>query len=465
MAQFERFVTETMPKIRKLSVLAGESTLIDDTFYQMFDVKRGLRDINGTGVLAGLTDISDIVAFEENPDGTFKHDEAGNRIPAPGRLRYRGIEIEDIVDGFITERRFGFEEAAYLLLFGELPTAKELSSFKDILSGFRTLPVSFVRDVIMKAPSSDMMNGLARSVLYLYSYDDNPDDISLPNVLRQCLQLIAQFPMLSVYSYQVHKYYHEPGSLIIHNPSRELSTAENILMMMRADGKYTETEARVLDLMLVLHAEHGGGNNSTFATHVLSSSGTDTYSVMAASLGSLKGPRHGGANIKVARMMEDMKLHLRTRSDDAIRGYLSDILDKKAFDRQGLIYGMGHAVYSVSDPRTILIRKYVEKLAVEKGMDEDYALFTRVEKLAPEIIAEKRSIYKGVSANIDFYSGLVYTMLDIPPEMFTPAFATARIVGWSAHRIEELVNKGKIIRPNYKCVSKHAEYTPLDKRK
>lgn len=464
MAQFEKFAKETMPKIRKLSALAADSSIIDETFYQMYDVKRGLRDVSGSGVLAGLTDISDIVAFEENPDGSFKHDADGKRIPAPGRLRYRGIEIEELVDGFMNENRYGFEEIAYLLLFGALPTKSELADFKEILNGFRTLPVSFVRDVIMKAPSQDMMNGLARSVLYLYSYDEAPDDISLPNVLRQCLHLIAQFPMISVYSYRVHKYYNERGSLIIHKPSNKLSTAENILLMMRDDGEYSEIEARILDLMLVLHAEHGGGNNSTFATHVLTSSGTDTYSVIAASLGSLKGPRHGGANIKVAQMMGDMKLHLKSRSDAEIRRYLSDILDKKAFDKQGLIYGMGHAVYSISDPRANIIRKYVEKLAVAKHMEADYELYSRVEKLAPEIIAEKRSIYKGVSANIDFYSGLVYTMLDIPPEMFTPTFASARIVGWSAHRIEELVNRGKIIRPNYKCVSTRTPYVPLDKR-
>ena len=464
MAQFEKFVSDTMPKIHKLSKLAAESTLIDDTFYQMYDVKRGLRDLNGSGVLAGLTDISDIVAFEENPDGSFKHDAEGKRIPADGHLRYRGIEIEDIVSGFMG-KRFGFEEVAYLLLFGALPNEKELRSFNEILCGFRALPVSFVRDVIMKAPSPDMMNGLSRSVLYLYSYDDNPDDISLANVLRQCLQLIAQFPLISVYAYKTHKYYHDLSSLIIHKPDPNLSTAQNILMLMRDDGKYTDFEARVLDLMLVLHAEHGGGNNSTFATHVLTSSGTDTYSVMAAALGSLKGPRHGGANIKVAQMMGDMKLHLKKRTDDEIRKYLSDILDKNAFDKQGLIYGMGHAVYTVSDPRARIIRGYVEKLAHEKHMEDEYELYSRVEKLAPEIIAEKRKIYKGVSANIDFYSGLVYTMLDIPPEMFTPAFATARIVGWGAHRIEELVNKGKIIRPNYRCVSKKAKYIPIEKRK
>ena len=428
MAQFEEFVKDTMPKIKHLSKLAADSTLIDTSFYGMYDVKRGLRDVNGTGVLAGLTDISDIVGFEENPDGTFKHDADGNRIPAPGHLRYRGIEIDDIVSGFIGEKRYGFEEVAYLLLFGTLPSAHELKGFREILSGFRMLPVSFVRDVIMKAPSQDMMNGLARSVLYLYSYDENPDDISLPNVLRQCLQLIAQFPLLAVYSYQVHKYYHDLNSLIIHKPAHELSAAENILMMMRDDGKYTEIEAGVLDLMLVLHAEHGG------------------------------------ANIKVTRMMEDMKLHLKNRSDGEIKKYLCDILDKKAFDKLGLIYGMGHAVYSVSDPRACVIRKYVEQLASEKNMDDEYELYSRVEKLAPEIIADKRKIYKGVSANVDFYSGLVYNMLGIPPEMFTPAFATARIVGWSAHRIEELVNNGKIIRPNYKCVSKRAEYVKLKDR-
>ena len=464
MAQLENFLTDIMPKIKKLSVLAEDSALVDDTFYTIYDVKRGLRDLNGTGVLAGLTDISDIVAFEENPDGTFKHDSKGKRIPAPGHLRYRGIEIEDIVKGFASEKRFGFEEVAYLLLFGTLPNKKELANFAEILNGFRMLPASFVRDVIMKAASKDMMNGLARSVLYLYSYDDNADDISIPNVLRQCLQLISQFPMLSVYAYQVHKYYHGMNGLIIHKPDRTLSCAENILYMLREDGKYTDLEARVLDIMLVLHAEHGGGNNSTFATHVLSSSGTDTYSVVAASLGSLKGPRHGGANVKVTQMMEDLKLHIKDRSESSVRKYLEGLVDKKNFDNQGLIYGMGHAVYTVSDPRALVVRSYVEKLAAEKNMEDEFALYEMVERLAPQIIADKRKIYKGVCANIDFYSGLVYTMLGIPPEMFTPMFATARIVGWSAHRIEELVNKGKIIRPNYKCVSKRTDYVSLEKR-
>lgn len=455
--EFNEFLKEVMPKIERLGEMARESTVIDNTFYYRYDVKRGLRDQQGKGVLAGLTDISEVVGKTKDAEG--------NSVPCNGTLRYRGIDIKDIVRGFVSENRFGFEETAYLLLFGSLPSKKELGEFNELLCGFRSLPVSFVRDVIMKAPSVDMMNGLSRSVLTLYSYDDNADDISIPNVLRQCLQLIAQFPLVSVYSYQAYKYYHEEGGLVINTCKKDLSTAQNMLRLLRPDGKYTELEAKILDMMLVLHAEHGGGNNSTFATHVLTSSGTDTYSVMAASLGSLKGPRHGGANIKVARMMDDLKMSVKdNRSDGAIRKYLSDVLDKKAFDKQGLIYGMGHAVYTVSDPRAEILRRSVEKLAKEKGMDDEYELYSRVERLAPEVIAEKRTIYKGVSANVDFFSGLVYTMLEIPPEMFTPAFATARIVGWSAHRIEELVNKGKIIRPNYKCVSTASEYVPLNKR-
>lgn len=463
--KYEDLIQSTMPKITKLSVLAKESTVIDGTFYQQFDVKRGLRDNNGTGVLAGLTDISDVVAFEEDDNGGFKHDSEGNRIPCDGHLRYRGIEIDDIVKGFTSEHRFGFEETTYLLLFGVMPNQKQLSDFTDILTGFRSLPESFVRDIIMKAPSQDMMNGIARSVLMLYSYDDRADDITTPNVLRQCLQLISEFPLLSVYTYQVYKYYHDMNSLIIHKPQRGLSTAESILAMMRPDENFSDFEARVLDIMLVLHAEHGGGNNSTFATHVLTSSGTDTYSVVAASLGSLKGPRHGGANIKVFRMMEDMEKHIRNHSDGEISDYLAKLLDGKAFDNAGLIYGMGHAVYSLSDPRARIIKRYVERLAGETHMENKYELYSKVEKLAPQIIADKRKIYKGVSANIDFFSGLVYNMLGIPPEMFTPLFATSRIAGWSAHRIEELVNKGKIIRPNYKCIATRKDYVPLVKRK
>lgn len=464
MTDFEQLLLTVMPKIEKLSVLAKESTIIDNSFYYKFDVKRGLRDINGNGVLAGLTDISDIIAFKQDEQGNPILDKEGKKIPGDGILRYRGIDIYELVNGFLSDNRFGFEEISYLLLFGELPSPKRLKLFKEILSAFRTLPVSFVRDIIMKAPSVDMMNGLARSVLTLYSYDDKPDDISISNVLRQCLQLISQFPLLAVYSYQVFKHYHDDNSLIIHTPYPELSTAENILALMRKDEKYTELEAKILDLMLVLHAEHGGGNNSTFTTHVVSSSGTDTYSVIAASLGSLKGPRHGGANIKVVKMFDDMKTNLKSRSDGDVKDYLCKLLDKETFDKSGLIYGMGHAVYSLSDPRASIMKKFVEQLAAAKNREDDYELYSKIERLAPEVIGEKRAIYKGVAANVDFYSGFVNSMLDIPMELFTPIFAISRIVGWSAHRIEELSNNGKIIRPNYKCVSPVKKYVPLSER-
>lgn len=463
MPGFEEFVAQSMPLIERLSVIAEKSTVIENEYYKKFDVKRGLRDIGGEGVLAGLTEISDITAFKTDADGEYIRDEQGGKIPTDGVLRYRGLNIKDIVRGFLTDQRFGFEEVAYLLLFGTLPTVEQLNEFTQLLVGFRTLPLSFVRDVIMKAPSTDMMNGLARSVLTLYSYDDNADDITIPNVLRQCLQLIAQFPVLSVYSYQAFKYYHDGDSLIIHKP-KPLSTAESMLALMRPDESFTALEAKLLDLMLVLHAEHGGGNNSTFTTHVVSSSGTDTYSVVAASLGSLKGPRHGGANIKVVKMFEDMKANLKSTSDGDVRDYLARLLDKEAFDRAGLIYGMGHAVYSLSDPRADIMRAYVERLSEEKSRHDDYELYAKVERLAPEVIAEKRAIYKGVAANVDFYSGFVNSMLGIPIELFTPIFATARIVGWSAHRIEELANRGKIIRPNYRSVSAATEYVPLKDR-
>lgn len=453
---FNEFIKYVMPKISALSELAEESTIIDNTFYYKYDVKRGLRDKQGKGVLAGLTDISEVVGKKTNAQG--------ESVPCKGVLRYRGIDIKDIVHGFVSENRYGFEETAYLLLFGSLPDKKELGEFQDLLGGLRSLPISFVRDVIMKAPASDMMNGLSRSVLTLYSYDEAADDISIANVLRQCLQLIAQFPLIAVYSYQVYKYYHEEGSLIIHTPKSDLSTAENMLHLMRADGNYTELEAKILDMMLVLHAEHGGGNNSTFTTHVVSSSGSDTYSTVAAALGSLKGPRHGGANIKVVKMFEDMKENLKDRSDGAVRDYLNKLLNKEAFDRSGLIYGIGHAVYSQSDPRAEILKSYVEKLADAKGKSEDCALYEQIERLAPEVINENRIMYKGVSANVDFYSGFVNAMLGIPTELFTPIFAVSRIVGWSAHRIEELSNKGKIIRPNYKCISEKKKYTPLAQR-
>lgn len=370
-----------------------------------------------------------------------------------------------MVRGFIQEKRFGFEETTYLLLFGGLPTRSQLAEFTSLISTYRSLPTSFVRDIIMKAPSRDMMNTLARSVLTLYSYDEKADDISVPNVLRQCLQLIALFPMLSVYGYQAYKHYHEGKSLYIHQPLPELSTAENILRILRPDKKYSPLEAQVLDLALVLHAEHGGGNNSTFTTHVVTSSGTDTYSAVAAAIGSLKGPRHGGANIKVVQMFEAMKRELSDWNDEEeVADYLRRLLRKEAFDHAGLIYGMGHAVYSLSDPRADILRSFVGRLAAEKGKGEEYALYSMVERLAPKVIGEERKIYKGVSANVDFYSGFVYSMLNLPTELFTPIFAVSRISGWSAHRIEELCNTGKIIRPAYISVHPRAPYIPLQER-
>ncbi|MFY9567884.1 MAG: citrate synthase, partial [Acetivibrionales bacterium] len=375
------------------------------------------------------------------------------------------IDVEEIVEGFIKEDRFGYEEVAYLLLFGELPDAKRLEDFNRILANYRSLPTNFVRDIIMKAPSHDMMNTLARSVLTMYSYDDYADDNTLPNVLRQSLQLIALFPLLSVYGYQAYCHYHDKKSLFIHRPQPELSTAENILYILRPDSKYTPLEAKILDLALVLHAEHGGGNNSTFTTHVVTSSGTDTYSAITAALCSLKGPRHGGANIKVVQMFDDMKTKISDWTDEGeVADYLERLLDKKEFDRSGLIYGMGHAVYSLSDPRATMLKKFVESLSKEKDRMDEFRLYSLVEKLAPEIIRERRRIYKGVSANVDFYSGFVYNMLGLPLQLFTPLFAIARIPGWAAHRMEEIANAGKIIRPAYKSVSEKRDYIPLDAR-
>jgi len=363
------------------------------------------------------------------------------------------------------DSHFGFEESTYLLLFGKLPNRQQLHDFSSLLSEYRTLPTSFVRDIIMKAPSRDMMNTLARSVLTLYSYDDKADDISLPNVLRQCLQLISLFPLLSVYGYQAYKHYHDGASLFIHQPKQEYSTSENILHILRPDSKFSALEAKLLDIALILHMEHGGGNNSTFTTHLVSSSGTDTYSVIAASLGSLKGPKHGGANIKVVQMLEDMKKTLKDWTDEEeVSRYLRALLNKEAFDRAGLIYGMGHAVYSLSDPRAILFHSFVERLSKEKGREQEFALYSLIEKLAPKVIAEERKIYKGVSPNVDFYSGFAYSMLNLPLELYTPIFAIARIAGWSAHRLEELSYSGKIMRPAYKFVDKHKEYIPVSER-
>lgn len=448
--------SEVTPAVEKLAELCRKNSTMPLEFYEKYNVKRGLRDMNGKGVLAGLTEISEIKSKELVN---------GEEIPCEGKLFYRGIDVEDIVRGFIKEKRFGFEEVAYLLMFGELPTPPRLADFTEQLSYYRRLPRNFVKDVILKAPASDMMNTLARCVLTMYSYDDDPDNVLLSNVVRQCMSLIATFPLFSVYGYQAYSYYRGGNSLYIHAPQPELSTAENILYLLRPDSKYTELEARILDVALVLHAEHGGGNNSTFTTHVVSSSGTDTYSAIAAALGSLKGPKHGGANIKVVRMFEDMKQHISDWEDeDEIANYLKALLHKEAFDKAGLIYGMGHAVYSLSDPRANLLRSFVKSLSDEKDRGKEFALYSRVERLAPQIISEERKIYKGVSCNVDFYSGFVYSMLDLPLELYTPIFAMARIAGWSAHRMEELINVGKIIRPAYQSICGHKPYVPLDER-
>ncbi len=441
------------PEITALSELCVKNSNIEPQLYEKHQVKRGLRDLDGKGVVTGLTEISKIVS-SENIDG--------KSVPCEGRLYYRGININDLVSGFLSENRFGFEETVYLLLFGELPDEKELSDFRSLLSESRTLPKNFVRDVVMKAPNGDIMNSLARSVLTLYSYDKNANDTSVPNVLRQCLNLIANFPLLSVYSYRAYRHYIKGKGLIIHNPDPKLSTAENILRLLRADKKYTALEAKLLDLSLVLHAEHGGGNNSTFTNHVVTSSGTDTYSAMAASLCSLKGPKHGGANIKVTHMFLDIKKHVSDWNDDEeIKAYLLKILNKEAFDKTGLIYGMGHAVYSVSDPRADVFRDCVGKLSAEKGKLKEYNLYKNVARLATEVISEKRKIYKGVSPNIDFYSGFAYSMMELPEELYTPIFAIARVAGWSAHRIEEIINANKIIRPAYVSVAQDRDYVKL----
>ena len=432
-----------------------ENNTIDKELYTKYEVKRGLRDLNGKGVLAGLTNISDVCA---------KKVVNGEEVPCAGSLYYRGYNIKDIVKGFLDAKHPGFEETAYLLLFGELPNAQELKDFQVMLAERRMLPPNFFRDVIMKAPSQDMMNNISRCILQLYSYDHKADDTTIPNVLRQCLNLISQFPMLMVYGYHAYNY-RRGEDLFIYAPDPALSAAENILMMLREDRKYTKLEAKILDMALVLHMDHGGGNNSTFTTHVVTSSGTDTYSTIAAAMSSLKGPKHGGANVKVTQMFEDMKNTLTDWTDEQqIRKYLEDLLDKKAFDRKGLIYGMGHAIYSISDPRADIFKRFVKQLAREKGHQAEYALYEKVEHMAPEIIGEKRRMYKGVNANVDFYSGLVYSMLDLPPALYTPIFAMARIVGWSAHRLEELTNVDKIIRPAYMPLAPYRSYVKLEDR-
>ncbi|MBR3965101.1 MAG: citrate/2-methylcitrate synthase [Clostridia bacterium] len=447
--------SEITPYIRKMAELSSQNNGIRPQMYAENQVFRGLRDLNGRGVVTGLTEVSDVRAK--------RLDENGELVPCPGELYYRGININSLVDGFYG-KRFGFEEAIYLLLFSKLPTKDELDEFKWTLASYRSLPQSFVRDMILKAPGKDMMNILSRSVLALYAYDDNPDDISVENVLRQCLQLISTFHMLAVYAYNSYQHYHRGKSLFIHVSDPDISIAENLLNLLREDRQYTPLEAQILDLALVLHAEHGGGNNSTFTTHVVTSSGTDTYAAISAALGSLKGPRHGGANVKVVRMFDDMKASINTRDDGAIKDYLVKLLEKQAYDKAGLIYGMGHAVYSLSDPRCEILKTCAKKLSIEKNCQEEYELYKKVASFAPEIIAEKRKMYKGVSPNVDFYSGLVYRMLGLPDEMFTPIFAVSRIVGWSAHRIEEIQNAGKIIRPAYINVKKAEEYMPIEER-
>lgn len=433
----------------KQEAVCVKNDTIDDALFEKYGVNRGLRDLNGKGVLTGLTRISKIVSFTSGPDG--------KQVPCPGELWYRGYNIKTLIKE-LGENEFGFEKTAYLLLFGEKPTESQLIEFQDILDESRSLPTNFTRDVIMKAPSKDIMNSITRSVLTLASYDESSTDSQLENSIKQCIQLIAQYPMLSVYSYHAYNHYDNDESMYIHRPRKGRSTAENFLAMLRPDQKYTALEAKVLDVALMLHMEHGGGNNSTFTTRVVTSSGSDTYSAMAAAMSSLKGPKHGGANIKVVEMMDDLKEHVDNWEDRvAIKEYLMKILKKDAFDRSGLIYGMGHAVYSMSDPREEVLNSFVEKLAKEKDMERDYILYKNVEELAPEAIAETRRIFKGVSPNVDFYSGLVYKMLNIPPELYTPLFATARIVGWSSHRIEELIGMNKIIRPAYKSVMKEIE--------
>lgn len=449
-------LTQYAPLISTLSELCVANDVIDPELYTKYEVKRGLRDINGRGVLAGLTEIGEIKSYELVD---------GETVPCEGELYYRGIEIRDVVKGFESDKRHGFDEVSYLLLFGRLPSPVELAEFSMLMRDLAVLPKHFVRDIIMKAPTADVMNTLARSVLTLFAYDPSPNDTSIPNVLRQCLQLIAQFPMMAVYGYQAYQYYDRGESLFIHAPKAEYSPSENILHMLRADSAFTKLEARILDIALVLHMEHGGGNNSTFTNHVVTSSGTDTYSAVVASLGSLKGPRHGGANIKVTQMFRDLKYSVRDWEDEGeVADYLRALLRREAFDRAGLIYGMGHAVYSLSDPRADIFRSFVESLAVEKDMEEEFRLYSLVEQLAPRVIAEERRIYKGVSANVDFYSGFVYEMLGLPPELYTPLFAIARIVGWSAHRMEEIISAGKIIRPAYRSVGEKKEYVPLAER-
>lgn len=443
----------------KAARIAGESRErynIPPELYGVHDVKRGLRDADGKGVVAGLTTVSQVTASRM---------ENGVRVPDEGKLYYRGIRIQDLVDGFISRDRFGFEEIVYLLLTGELPDEAQLDEFHEIMSEYQILPEKFKSGIIMKMPSDNIMSMMEKCVLSLHAVDPNPDDTSIENVMRQSLELIARFPAMAVYSYQASQYFRQGESMVYHRPDPTKTIAENFLIMLRPDGQYTQLEARLLDLALVLHAEHGGGNNSAFTVHVVTSSGTDTYSAIAAALGSLKGPKHGGANLKVMEMFDDLKKNVPDWKDEAVlTEYLRKLLDKEGFDRSGLIYGMGHAVYSVSDPRAEILKSYAEKLSIEKGCHDEFQLYADVERIAKELITAKRKIYKGVCANIDLYSGFVYKMLGIPTDLYTPLFAIARIAGWSAHRIEELINSAKIIRPAYLAIREPRDYVPMDER-
>lgn len=445
----ENFLFKLAEKVKKQAV-------IEPYMYEKYNVKRGLRNEDGTGVVVGLTEVGEVTSYIIDD---------GDRIPIEGRLFYQGIEITDLVRGFYEEKRFGFEETTYLLLFGELPTKDELEEFSDVLSKRRKLPYNFVEDMILKAPSEDVMNKLARAVLALYSYDQNPDGIDIPNVLSQCMYLIAQFPLLLAYSFMAKRHYVDQESLFLHQPVLEYNTAQNILHLIRPDGKFKELEARILDLILVLHAEHGGGNNSSFVTHAVSSTGSDTYSVIAAAIGSLKGPQHGGASNKAYAMLQDMKENIKNwRDENELKGYLGKLLKKEAFDKSGLIYGIGHAVYTVSDPRAKLLKEYARTLAYEAGREKEFEFFTLIERLAPEVFRDIKQNDKIVCANVDFYSGFVYDFLGIPEALFTPLFAAARISGWAAHRMEELVSGGRIMRPAYKCVQKRREFIPFEQR-
>ena len=442
-------------RLQELLAQCLESASMDLNLYLEYDVKRGLRESSGKGVLTGLTEISDVTGFAVR---------GGKKYPIDGELYYQGYNVKDIVNG-LKGKRFSFEEITYLLLFGELPNRQQMDEFIELLALYRELPSNFVRDVIMKAPSANIMNGMQKSVLTLFSYDKDPDDTSVLNVLRQSLTLIATMPLIAVYGYQAYQHYYNDKSLIIRYPKPELSAAENILRMLREDGQYTPLEARVLDTALVIHAEHGGGNNSTFTTHVVTSTGTDTYSAVAASLGSLKGPKHGGANLKVQDMFADIKANVSNWEDrEAVKSYLEKIARKEAFDRSGLIYGMGHAIYTLSDPRGVILKEYAQNLSKEKGREDEFALYETVEKIASDMLTSQKRLSKPICFNVDFYSGLVYSLLGIPEQLYTPIFAISRISGWCAHRIEELVNDSKLIRPAYKYVGHHRPYLKMEER-